>query len=119
MKENWQKINNDRALRQRSWYYSRIYADTKDQNKVYVMNVRYQTSTDGGKTFKARNAPHGDHHDLWIAPEDPNRMIVGDDGGAQITFDGGDNWTTYYNQPTAQFYRVTTDNSFPFYSVQK
>jgi photosystem II stability/assembly factor-like uncharacterized protein len=110
----WQKVNNSRALRQRSWYYSRIYADTEDPNKVYVMNVRYQTSTDGGKTFKARNAPHGDHHDLWIAPEDPNRMIIGDDGGAQITFDAGNNWTTYYNQPTAQFYRVAVDNHFPF-----
>ena len=110
----WKRVNNDRSLRQRSWYYSRIYADTKDPNKVYVMNVSYQTSTDGGVTFKGRNAPHGDHHDLWIAPEDPNRMIIGDDGGAQITFDGGENWTTYYNQPTAQFYRVTTDNHFPF-----
>ena len=110
----WTKLNNDRSLRQRSWYYSRIYADTKDQEKVYVMNVSYQTSKDGGKTFKGRNAPHGDHHDLWIAPEDPNRMIIGDDGGAQITFDGGENWTTYYNQPTAQFYRVSVDNHFPF-----
>lgn len=110
----WKLINQDRNLRQRSWYYARIYADTKDANKVYVMNVSYQTSTDGGQTFKGRNAPHGDHHDLWIAPEDPNRMIIGDDGGAQITFDAGENWTTYYNQPTAQFYRVTTDNHFPF-----
>ena len=110
----WKLINQDRNLRQRSWYYARIYADTKDANKVYVMNVSYQTSTDGGMTFKGRYAPHGDHHDLWIAPEDPNRMIIGDDGGAQITFDGGENWTTYYNQPTAQFYRVTTDDHFPF-----
>ena len=111
---NWQKTNSDRNLRQRAWYYSRIYADTRDAEKVYVMNVSYHTSIDGGKTFKSRNAPHVDHHDLWIAPEDPNRMIIGDDGGAQITFDGGINWTTYHNQPTAQFYRVTTDNHFPF-----
>ena len=111
---NWKKMNNDRNLRQRAWYYSSIYADTKDAEKVYVLNVAYHTSIDGGKTFNKRNAPHGDHHDLWIAPEDPNRMIIGDDGGAQITFDGGENWTTYYNQPTAQFYRVTTDDHFPF-----
>ncbi|HEX5637227.1 MAG TPA: glycosyl hydrolase, partial [Gammaproteobacteria bacterium] len=111
---NWQKVNSDRNLRQRAWYYSRIYADTRDAEKLYVLNVSYHTSIDGGKTFKSRNAPHGDHHDLWIAPEDPNRMIIGDDGGAQITFDGGVNWTTYHNQPTAQFYRIATDNHFPF-----
>jgi photosystem II stability/assembly factor-like uncharacterized protein len=111
---NWQKVNSDRNLRQRAWYYSRIYADTQDAEKLYVLNVSYHTSIDGGKTFKSSNAPHGDHHDLWIAPEDPNRMIIGDDGGAQITFDGGVNWTTYHNQPTAQFYRIATDNHFPF-----
>ncbi|RMG75506.1 MAG: glycosyl hydrolase [Bacteroidetes bacterium] len=112
--ESWSHINQDRALRQRAWYYTRIYADSKDEEVVYVMNVNYHKSTDGGRTFKAYNAPHGDHHDLWIAPEDPQRMIIGDDGGAQITFDGGENWSTYYNQPTAQFYRVVTDNHFPF-----
>ena len=78
------------------------------------MNVSYHKSKDGGKTFKSNNAPHGDHHDLWIAPEDNQRMIIADDGGAQISFNGGKTWTTYHNQPTAQFYRVTTDNSFPF-----
>ena len=112
--KTWQKMNNDRSLRQRAWYYTRVYADTKDAEKLYVLNVSYHASKDGGKTFVARSAPHGDHHDLWIAPEDPDRMIIGDDGGAQITFDGGENWTTYYNQPTAQFYRVKTDNHFPF-----
>lgn len=119
--ESWRKINSSRSLRQRAWYYTRIYADTEDENTVYVMNVAYHKSTDGGRTFKAKRAPHGDHHDLWIAPEDPQRMIIGDDGGAQISFDGGDNWTTYYNQPTAQFYRVTTDNDFPYriYAAQQ
>ncbi len=112
--ETWQRINSDRSLRQRAWYYSRIYADTQNEDIVYVLNVRYHQSTDGGRTFKAYNAPHGDHHDLWIAPEDNQRMIIGDDGGAQISFDGGGNWTTYYNQPTAQFYRVVTDNHFPY-----
>ena len=112
--ENWKKINDSRALRQRAWYYSRIYADTQDENICYVMNVRYHKSTDGGVTFKAYNAPHGDHHDLWIAPEDNQRMAIADDGGAQVSFDAGENWSTYYNQPTAQFYRVTTDNHFPY-----
>ena len=78
------------------------------------MNVRYGVSTDGGKTFTLKNAPHGDHHDLWIAPNNNNRMVIADDGGAQVSNDGGENWTTYHNQPTAQFYRVTTDNSFPY-----
>jgi len=112
--ETWRKTNSSRALRQRAWYYSRIYADTEDEDKVYVMNVRYHTSTDGGRTFVARGAPHGDHHDLWIAPEDNQRLVIADDGGAQVSYDGGDNWSTYMNQPTAQFYRVTTDNSFPY-----
>lgn len=112
--ETWSKINSERKLRQRAWYYTRIYADSKDEDIVYVLNVRYHKSTDGGKTYETHNAPHGDHHDLWIAPENPNRMIIGDDGGAQVTYDGGETWSTYHNQPTSQFYRVTTDNSFPY-----
>lgn len=110
----WKHINDSRALRQRAWYYSKIYADTQDEEIVYVMNVSYHKSKDGGKTFESRNAPHGDHHDLWIAPEDNQRMIIADDGGAQVSYNGGTTWSTYYNQPTAQFYRVTTDNSFPY-----
>ncbi|MEM1325597.1 MAG: glycosyl hydrolase [Bacteroidota bacterium] len=112
--ETWAKLNTSRALRQRAWYYTRIYADTQDEDIVYVMNVRYHKSKDGGKTFKAYNAPHGDHHDLWIAPEDNQRMAIADDGGAQISFDAGENWSTYMNQPTAQYYRVTTDDHFPY-----
>ena len=112
--ETWKLINSERKLRQRAWYYSRIYADTEDKNTVYVLNVNYHKSTDGGKNWSTYNAPHGDHHDLWIAPEDPKRMIIGDDGGAQVTYDGGETWSTYYNQPTSQFYRVTTDNAFPY-----
>ncbi|MBT8312692.1 MAG: glycosyl hydrolase, partial [Flavobacteriaceae bacterium] len=111
---SWEKVNENRALRQRAWYYSRIYADTQNVDKVYVMNVSYGVSTDGGKTFTLKNAPHGDHHDLWIDPNNNNRMAIADDGGAQISNDGGNNWSTYYNQPTAQFYRVTTDNHFPY-----
>ncbi|OZV70746.1 VPS10 domain-containing protein [Winogradskyella aurantia] len=119
--ETWSLANSERKLRQRAWYYTRVYADTKDINTVYVLNVSYHKSTDGGKTFGNYRAPHGDHHDLWIAPEDPNRMIIGDDGGAQITYDGGETWSTYYNQPTSQFYRVTTDNAFPYriYAAQQ
>jgi len=119
--DTWKRINDKRALRQRAWYYTRIYADPQDEDVVYVVNVRYHKSKDGGKTFEAFVAPHGDHHDLWIAPENPKHMIIGDDGGAQVTMDGGDNWSTYHNQPTAQFYRVTTDNHFPYriYAAQQ
>ncbi|WKN43376.1 WD40/YVTN/BNR-like repeat-containing protein [Tunicatimonas pelagia] len=112
--KTWKKINSDRALRSRAWYYTRIIADSQDENKVYVMNVSYAKSTDGGKTFTLHRAPHGDHHDLWIDPSDNTRMIIADDGGAQVSTDGGDSWTTYYNQPTAQFYRIATDNHFPY-----
>ena len=111
---SWMHVNDSRALRQRAWYYSKIYADTQDEDIVYVMNVSYHKSKDAGKTFQSSNAPHGDHHDLWIAPEDNQRMIIADDGGAQITYNGGETWSTYHNQPTAQFYRVTTDNAFPY-----
>ncbi len=110
----WRKMNDDRALRQRAWYYTRIYADTKEEDMVYVLNVSYHRSKDGGKTFQSFNAAHGDHHDLWIAPEDNQRMIMADDGGGSISYDGGMNWSTYHNQPTAQFYRVITDNHFPY-----
>ncbi len=112
--KTWSLVNSDRSLRQRAWYYTRVYADTNDEDVVYVLNVSYHKSTDGGKTFESSNAPHGDHHDLWIAPEDSNRMIMADDGGAQVSYDGGETWSTYHNQPTAQFYRVTTDNAFPY-----
>ena len=112
--ENWTYISSKNALRQRAWYYSRIYADTQNEDRLYVMNTSYHRSNDGGKTWEGFNSPHGDHHDLWIDPKDNQRMIIANDGGAQVTIDGGATWTTYHNQPTAQFYRVTTDNSFPF-----
>lgn len=112
--DKWTKVNSERKLRQRAWYYTRLYADTEDIDVVYVLNVRYHKSTDGGKTFETHNAPHGDHHDLWIAPDDPSRMIIGDDGGAQVTYDGGETWSTYHNQPTSQFYRIITDDHFPY-----
>ncbi len=119
--ETWTLVNNERKLRQRAWYYSRIYADTEDEDMVYIMNVNYHRSKDGGKTYETFNAPHGDHHDLWIDPHNSKRMIIGDDGGGQVSFDAGETWSTYHNQPTAQFYRVTTDNQFPFriYAAQQ
>nr|WP_243664668.1 hypothetical protein [Rhodothermus marinus] len=112
--KTWRRVNDDRNLRQRAWYYSHIVADPKDPDVVYVLNVGFWKSKDGGRTFTRIGTPHGDHHDLWIDPDNPQHMIIADDGGAQVTYDGGENWTTYYNQPTAQFYRVTTDNVFPY-----
>lgn len=112
--QTWARINQDRALLQRAWYYCRIYADSQNEDIVYVLNVSYGISKDGGRTFTLKNAPHGDHHDLWIDPDNNRRMVMADDGGAQVSNDGGNNWTTYHNQPTAQFYRVSTDNHFPY-----
>ncbi|MBL7727334.1 MAG: hypothetical protein JNM68_06610, partial [Dinghuibacter sp.] len=112
--ETWALQSNDNNIRQRAWYYTKVFVDPKNENKVYCPNVGFMFSTDGGKKFQSVNTPHGDHHDLWIDPQDPNRMIVADDGGAQISFDAGNNWSTYLNQPTVQVYRVSTDNAFPY-----
>ena len=112
--DTWDKVNESRDLRQRAWYYTRIYADPKDEDTVYVVNVRFHKSKDGGKTFTTIQTPHGDNHDLWIARDNADRMIEANDGGANVTNDGGRSWSTQLNQPTAQFYRVTTDNSFPY-----
>ena len=112
--ETWAQVNDERKLRQRAWYYTRIYADPADEDSVYVLNVRFHRSKDGGKTFEAIDVPHGDNHDLWIAPDDPLRMVQSNDGGANVSFDGGETWSVQSNQPTAQFYRVSTDNDFPY-----
>lgn len=109
----FQKTNESRNYRQRAWYYTHIYADTKDQDKVYVLNVGAGRSTDGGKTFSGIRTPHGDNHDLWIAPDNPQRMIESNDGGAAVTKDGGQTWTEL-DIPTGQFYHVSTDNFFPY-----
>jgi len=111
----WQRVNDDRRLRQRAWYYSRIYADPKDAETVYVLNTGFYRSTDGGKTYAAIRVPHGDNHDLWIDPDDPQRMINSNDGGANVTSNGGLSWTGQDNQPTAQFYHVAVDNRFPYW----
>jgi photosystem II stability/assembly factor-like uncharacterized protein len=112
--KTWSKVNEDRNLRQRAWYYSHIIADPKNAESVYVMNVQFWRSLDGGKTFSAIDVPHGDNHELWIDPNDPRRMVYADDGGAAVSFDGGGTWSSQNNQPTAQFYHVIADNSFPY-----
>src|SRR6266496_3382018 len=109
----WIKVNEERRLRQRAWYYTRIYADPRNADTVYVLNTGFYKSNDGGKTFTGISVPHGDNHDLWIAPDDPNRMIESNDGGANVSFNGGRSWTEQ-DQATAQFYRVTLDNDFPY-----
>ena len=112
--DTWMRTNDERKLRQRAWYYSRIFADPKDENALYVLNVSWYRSNDGGKTFpKSFNTHHGDNHDLWIAPNDPQRMILGDDGGAEVSTNGGRSWTDV-DYPTAQFYHVATTNDFPY-----
>ena len=112
---SWQRVNDDRRLRQRAWYYSRIYADPKDAETVYVLNTGFYRSTDGGKTYSAIRVPHGDNHDLWVDPGNPQRMINSNDGGANVTTNGGLSWTAQDNQPTAQFYHLAVDNRFPYW----
>jgi photosystem II stability/assembly factor-like uncharacterized protein len=112
--DTWSKTSSSRSLRQRAWYYSRLYADPVDVDKVYVLNVSFHVSKDGGKSFSTISVPHGDNHDLWIDPADPKRMIQSNDGGSNISFDGGKSWTDQEGQPTSQMYRVSTDNAFPY-----
>jgi photosystem II stability/assembly factor-like uncharacterized protein len=109
----WQRVNDERKLRQRAWYYSKIYADPKNPDVVYASNVQFQVSKDAGKTWSNLNPPHGDSHDLWIAPDDAGRMIEADDGGASVSTDTGKTWTAQ-DFATAQFYHVTTTNHFPY-----
>jgi photosystem II stability/assembly factor-like uncharacterized protein len=110
----WIKVNEDRRLRQRAWYYTRIYADPQSVDTVYVLNTSLYKSTDGGRTYTVIPVPHGDNHDLWIAPNDSMRMINGNDGGANVSLNGGKTWTEQ-DQPTAQFYRVALDDDFPYH----
>ncbi len=110
----WTRVNEDADLTQRPWYYHHIFADPKDPNTVYVLNVRFWKSTDGGETFEQMEVPHGDNHDLWIDPKNPMRMAEGNDGGAVISFNGGASWSDNMNQPTAQLYHVAVDNAVPY-----
>jgi photosystem II stability/assembly factor-like uncharacterized protein len=112
--ETWERLCEDMDLRRRPWYYMHTFADPRDPNTVWVLNLNCWRSVDGGKTFEAIPTPHGDNHALWIDPRNPNRMIEGNDGGACITFDGARSWSTLLNQPTAQFYHVLTDDKTPY-----
>ena len=111
--ESWQMMNND-PIWVRPWYQNHVYADPKDENTVYLLDLGVFRSSDGGRLFDSLPVPHGDNHSLWIDPTNPKRMIEGDDGGVTITVDGGATWTPQNNQPTAQFYHVSTDNEFNY-----
>ena len=112
--KTWKLVNDDSEWRQRAWYFSHVIADPKNKDGVYVLNVSNGRSTDGGKTFRGMGSPHSDNHDLWIAPDDPNRMIESNDGGANVSTDGGRSWTEQ-DIPTAQFYHVAADTAFPYH----
>ncbi len=111
---SWERGNRERKLRQRAWYFGHVIAHPTDPDTVFALNTRTYRSIDAGVTWEMVRVPHGDVHDLWINPEHPDRMIVGDDGGAQVTVNGGATWSTYYNQPTAELYDVVVDNAFPY-----
>jgi photosystem II stability/assembly factor-like uncharacterized protein len=110
----WKKVTERRDLRQRAFYYTRVYADPKVKDIVYVLNVNFHKSVDGGKTWTTIRVPHGDNHDMWIAPNDPKRMIEANDGGANISVNGGETWTAL-TMPTAQFYHVITTAHVPYH----
>lgn len=112
---SWQLMSENWTIRARAWYYIEVYADPVDDETVYVLNAPMMKSIDGGRTFSNVSVPHGDTHDLWINPQDNEVMINANDGGANVSFNAGDSWSTQRNQPTAQFYRVNTDNRFPYH----
>ncbi|MDB4582333.1 glycosyl hydrolase [Draconibacterium sp.] len=113
--KSWKQVSKDRATIARAWYYIEIFADPKDEETVYVLNSPMLKSIDGGKTFQPVPIPHVDEHDMWINPDNTSNIILANDGGACITFNDGKSWSTQNNQPTAQFYRVITDNQFPYH----
>ena len=112
--KSWNRVSKDHRLVQRAWYYVEAFADPVDENTVYVLNSPAVKSTDGGKTWQYFRAPHGDYHQLWINPTNNKNLIISNDGGAAISFNGGASWSSQDNQPTAQFYRVNADNLFPY-----
>ena len=111
---SWRRVNEDRRLRQRAFYYTRVYADPKEKDTVYILNTGFYRSTDAGKSITAIRVPHVDNHDLWIAPNDPRRMINSNDGGANVSSNGGESWTDQ-DFPTAQFYNVITTAHVPYH----
>ncbi|MGF1558881.1 MAG: glycosyl hydrolase [Flavobacteriaceae bacterium] len=112
--KTWGMVSGDNRLVQRAWYYIEVFADPNNENVVYVMSAPFLRSIDGGKTWEDLSVAHGDYHDLWINPDDSNNMVLADDGGASISFDFGKNWSSQDIMPTAQFYRINTDNLFPY-----
>jgi photosystem II stability/assembly factor-like uncharacterized protein len=112
--ETWERVCDDQNLVSRAWYYTHLTADPQDPDTVYVNNLDFYKSTDGGKTFTKLPTPHGDNHDLWIDPRNNQRYIQGNDGGANVTLNGGVTLSSIYNQPTAQFYHLATDNLEPY-----
>jgi photosystem II stability/assembly factor-like uncharacterized protein len=112
--KSWKKVSNDQRLDQRAWYYIEVFADPKNENTVYVLSAPALRSIDGGKTWEVIEGAHGDYHDLWINPNNPRNMIMGDDGGASISLNFGKTWSTQANMPTAQIYRINVDNLFPY-----
>lgn len=112
--EHWSFVTDDHRFSQRAWYFTHLWADPRNVGGIYIANTGLFHSPDGGKSWERVNSPHGDNHALWIDPNNPERLINGNDGGATISVDGGKNWTTQYNQPTAQFYHISADNDFQF-----
>ena len=112
--ETWDRLSESVEIRERGWYYNHMFADTQDPETCYVQSMHAWKSIDGGKTFSAYNTPHGDHHDLWIDPRNNRRMIEGSDGGGSVTLNGGEAWSTLYNQPCASIFHLDTDMNFPY-----
>ncbi|MDD2793189.1 MAG: hypothetical protein PHD73_08415 [Sediminibacterium sp.] len=112
--KKWTMMSNDQNITSRGWYYMEVMADPKNENVVYVLNAPLMKSIDGGKTFANVKVGHGDTHDLWINPENPANLALAGDGGGEITYNTAIIWSSQMNQPTAQFYRVNTDNLFPY-----
>ncbi|HEX2914362.1 MAG TPA: glycosyl hydrolase [Chloroflexia bacterium] len=112
--DTWERVSDNQNLVSRAWYYTHITADPQDGDTIYVNNLSFYRSTDGGKTFNEIPTPHGDNHDLWIDPTNNQRMIQGNDGGANVSLNGGFTFSSIYNQPTAQFYHLATDNLEPY-----
>lgn len=110
----WSRVSDDNRLTQRAWYYIEVFADPNDEHTVYVMSAPALRSIDGGKTWEVLPGAHGDYHDLWINPDNSKNMVLADDGGAAISFNGGATWSQQSNMPTAQLYRINTDNLFPY-----
>ena len=112
--ESWELLSDDPDLTNRPHYYNHLFADPVDAETVYILNSKVHRSLDGGRTFHGVTATHADHHELWIDPRNPRRMINGNDGGASVSFNGGESWSNIYNQPTGEFYHITTDTRFPY-----